>query len=54
MTIKTKKPSKRARDGKNAENARLGEDFQATTGYVNLNPPEIKKKKLGMWDNSTL
>ena len=42
--IKTKKPSKRARDGKNAEKATLEEDFQATTGYLNFNPPQINKK----------
>ena len=30
--------------GKNAEKARLVEDFQAaTTGYLNFNPLEIKK-----------
>ena len=42
--------------GKNAEKARLVEDFQAaTTGYLNFNPPAIKKKKKpGTWDNSTL
>ena len=39
-------PSKRPRDSKNAEKARLVEDFQATTGYLNFNPPEIKKKSL--------
>ena len=32
--------------GKNSEKARLVEDFQATTtGYLNFNPPAIKKKK---------
>ena len=42
--------------GKNAEKARLVEDFQAaTTDYLNFNPPEIKKKKKPVtWDNSTL
>ena len=43
--------------GKHAEKAMLEEDFQATTGYLNFNPPEIKKtnkKKTGTWDNSTL
>ena len=47
-------PSKRPRDGKNAEKARLVEDFQGITGYFNFNPPEIKKKKPATWDNSTL
>ena len=55
LKIKTKKSSKRASEGKNAEKARLVEDFQATTGYLNFNPPEvIIKKKPGTWDNSTL
>ena len=40
-----KKKSTRAREGKNGEQAKLVEDFQATTGYVNFNPPETKKKK---------
>ena len=39
--MKTKKTSKTAREGKNAEKARLVEDFQPTTGYLNFNPPEI-------------
>ena len=48
-----KKPRKRPREGKNAKQARFVEDFQATTGYLNFNPTEIKKK-LGTSDNSTL
>ena len=47
-------PSKRPRDSKNAEKARLVEDFQATTGYLNFSPPQIKKIKPGTWDKSTL
>ena len=43
---KNKNPSNRAREGKNAKKAWLVEDFQATTGYLNFNPPEIKKKSL--------
>ena len=32
--------------GKNAKKARLVENFQATTGYLNFHPPEIKKKSV--------
>ena len=42
---KNKKAKKRAREGKNAEKARHVEDVQATTGYLNFNCPEMKKKK---------
>ena len=45
MKIKTKKSSKRASEGKNAEKARLVEDFLATTGYLNFNPPKVIMKK---------
>ena len=51
---KSKKAKKRAREGKNAEKARHVEDVQATTGYLNFNCPEMKKKKLRTWNNSTL
>ena len=45
LEVKTKKPSERAREGKNAKKATLVEEFRATTGYLNFNPPEIKKNK---------
>ena len=46
--IVDKKSQAREPEGKNAEKARLVDDFQGTIGYLNFNPPEIKKRKKNM------